>query len=71
MNCNKTGPNSLQVEMGSTTSKTNGTVIDENTVEAPAGGLSASDDIMDLLMARSPIGESDKADASLYVSNLS
>jgi hypothetical protein len=57
--------------MGSTTSKTNGTVIDENTVEAPAGGLSASDDIMDLLMARSPIGESDKADASLYVSNLS
>ena len=57
--------------MGSTTSKTNGTVIDENIVEAPAGGLSASDDIMDLLMARSPIGESDKADASLYVSNLS
>jgi hypothetical protein len=57
--------------MGSTTSKTNGTVVDESINEAPAGGLSASDDIMDLLMARSPIGENDRADGPLFVSNLS
>lgn len=57
--------------MGSTTSKTNGTVVDESINEAPAGGLSGSDDIMDLLMARSPIGENDRADGSLFVSNLS
>ena len=57
--------------MGSTTSKTNGTVIDEIINEGPSAGLQASDDIMDLLMARSPIGECERADGSLIIGNLS
>ena len=70
-----TGPSSLQAELGSTTSKTNGTIVDELVDDShksipSSSAIPVGEDIMDLFMSRSPIDDFDSSkDKNAFVLN--